>query len=61
MNSNTKTRICDKYCIGCETYTDIVNDFYGYLLCINCNATYENKTGYCSLDCCLSGHCDDSC
>ena len=32
-----------------------------YLLCEDCSDKYDNKTGYCSLYCCVSGHCDGSC
>lgn len=30
-------------------------------LCDDCYEAYDNKTGHCSLDCCISGKCDDSC
>lgn len=63
MNSGTKTDVCDKWCIGCEEYTDNLDNWgtNGVMLCEYCNEKYENKTGYCSLDCCLSGRCDQSC
>lgn len=31
------------------------------VLCDECYAAYDNKTGYCSLECCISGKCDESC
>jgi hypothetical protein len=31
------------------------------ILCDECYAAYDDRTGFCSLDCCISGHCDDSC
>ena len=52
MNSDVKTDKCDKYCddnSGCDR------------LCKECDDKYENKTGYCSLDCCLGYGCDESC
>lgn len=33
-------------------------------LCASCQLNYDengNKTGYCSLDCCVTGRCDQSC
>lgn len=34
---------------------------YGYSLCKGCINNHDNKTGYCSMDCCLGGGCDGSC
>ena len=63
MNSETKTEVCDKWCKGCEEYTDKLGDWgtNGAMLCEECNEKYDNKTGYCSLECCLGGGCDQSC
>ena len=63
MNSDVKTDKCDKYCVGCEDYTDkYCDDNSGCdRLCKECDDKYENKTGYCSLDCCLGYGCDESC
>lgn len=62
MNSEAKTTKCDKWCVGCEEWTDEVDDYtYNPPLCMKCDAIYDNKTGYCSLDCCLGGGCDQSC
>jgi hypothetical protein len=30
-------------------------------LCAECAEAYDNKTGYCSLECCITGRCDESC
>lgn len=32
-----------------------------YSLCNECLLEYDNKTGHCSLRCCISGQCDESC
>lgn len=61
MNSDIKTEKCDKWCKGCETYTDNLDDYWGHDLCEDCENAYENQTGYCSLECCLGGGCDQSC
>ena len=63
MNSDVKTDKCDKYCIGCEEYTDVYCDENSGCdnICKECDDRYENKTGYCSLDCCLGYGCDGSC
>lgn len=34
---------------------------YTYNLCDFCAKVYDNKTDYCSLDCCITGVCDGSC
>jgi len=31
------------------------------MLCADCLGEYDNKTGHCSLQCCISGCCDESC
>jgi hypothetical protein len=31
------------------------------VLCDDCYLAYDDKTGYCSLDCCITGKCDESC
>lgn len=31
------------------------------VLCDDCYNAYHNETGYCSLQCCITGKCDDSC
>lgn len=48
-------------CEGCEEYVSEVHDYHGYKLCAECCDRYDNKTGYCSLSCCISGRCDESC
>ncbi len=48
-------------CQGCDKKTELTNEFGGYQLCDECNSIYDDKTGYCSLNCCLGGSCDDSC
>lgn len=61
MNSDIKTEVYNLYCIGCGEYTDKLDDFNGVDLCDECNEIYDNITGYCSLECCLGGGCDESC
>jgi len=63
MKSEKKTDKCDKWCIGCEEFTDNLDNWNskGYDLCDDCNDKFEDKTGYCSLQCCLSGYCDQTC
>lgn len=63
MNSETKTELCDKWCKGCEEYTNNLDDWNsgGVMLCEKCNMNYENSTGYCSLSCCLGNGCDQTC
>lgn len=62
-NNKSKPNISDTlpYCIGCEEKVLNLEDWYGVYLCIDCNNRYDNKTGYCSLDCCLGYGCDESC
>lgn len=61
MNSEVKTDKCDKWCPGCEEFTDELEYIDGHNLCSECADIYDNKTGYCSLHCCLGGECDGSC
>lgn len=61
MTSETKTEKCNLLCEGCECYTDVVWDFYGYQLCEECTDAYVDRSGHCSLQCCLTGRCDESC
>jgi hypothetical protein len=61
MNSETKTDKCNKLCAGCEEYTDKYENQNAIDLCKECDDIYDNKTGYCSLHCCLGGECDGSC
>lgn len=63
MDSEFKTEICDKYCQRCDEFTDILEQSYDcrIMLCNECNEKYDNKTGYCSVDCCVSGNCDQTC
>lgn len=48
-------------CQGCDEFVDKIFNDYGYNLCEECNNNYDNKTGYCSLFCCVTGQCDESC
>jgi hypothetical protein len=51
-----------KICIYCEE--EIKQDYESSNnigLCEECDNAYENKTGYCSLECCISGYCDQTC
>lgn len=55
-------------CYNCEdetTNTELITHecvgTWKIILCDDCINSYENKTGHCSIDCCLSGRCDDSC
>jgi hypothetical protein len=49
------------YCVGCHTKYPVSELTLFEKLCPECDAKYDNKTGYCSLDCCLGGGCDGSC
>jgi len=49
------------FCKGCEEMVDELFNDHGYKLCSDCNEKYDNKTGYCSLNCCLGGGCDQTC
>jgi hypothetical protein len=61
MNSEIKTAQCDKWCSGCEEWTDELKSEHGVELCTVCDGAYFNETGYCSMHCCLGGGCDDAC
>jgi hypothetical protein len=61
MNSKVKTEKCNKFCIGCQEYTNKLIDEHGFLLCEECNEIYYDSTDNCSLSCCLGGNCDQSC
>jgi hypothetical protein len=61
MNSETKTEEFNKWCKGCEEWTNKYGEQSGNDLCEECDRKYDNKTGYCSLSCCLGGGCDESC
>jgi len=61
MNSETKTKNCKYWCIGCHEYTNELHDDNIVDLCKKCNDKYDNKTEYCSLECCLGHGCDESC
>lgn len=40
------------------------SEIYGsvhYVVCLDCEESLENKTGYCSLYCRMTGECDESC
>ena len=45
-------------CKECGSKENVYRD---YMLCENCIDKLPNVTGYCSLDCRLSGMCDGSC
>lgn len=54
----------EKYhCKGCDEMVDklSIDYFKGSQLCENCEAEFEDKTGNCSLNCCLGFGCDESC
>lgn len=44
-----------------EKQAHVSKKFTGFELCEDCETSYDNKTGHCSLDCCISGKCDESC
>lgn len=52
--------LTDKMCAWCED-VPATNEDYNVPLCDDCTFIYDNKTGFCSLHCCMSGQCDDSC
>lgn len=49
------------YCKGCDEMVNKLTNNYGTKLCDKCNDKYDNKTGYCSLSCCLGNGCDETC
>ena len=57
MNKDTKR----PYCKYCEDYVKKTYDNNGVDLCKDCDDKYSNRTGYCSLSCCVTGHCDGTC
>lgn len=61
MKSNQPTIIC----AWCEKEKSEENSQALYEIgrvCEQCiDENYENKTGYCSAMCCMSGSCDQSC
>ena len=61
MNSYEKTEQCQLYCKGCDEYCDKYGDYNGLDLCEEFDNKYDNKTGWCSLSCCLGNGCDQSC
>lgn len=63
LYSETKSEKCEKYCVGCEMYTNEFCEDNSSCdnLCKDCDDDYNNITGYCSLDCCLTGVCDGAC
>ena len=53
-------------CYWCEEYFDHnhVSDIGGYTLCTACESQYndgENISGYCGIECVMTGICDESC
>ncbi len=51
-----------KYCEGCdESFLELFYDNRINGLCQSCNEVYDNKTGHCSLSCCMGNGCDESC
>jgi len=57
IDGKTLCYVCD------DVATDLVGDF-DVPLCPECARGYEengDKTGFCSLVCCVTGSCDDSC
>lgn len=52
-----------EYCAGCDCKVpnSDMSDDTGHWLCLDCTNKYDNQTGYCGLNCCLGGGCDDSC
>lgn len=54
-----KCDVCDKTKPENEMYT--VWSYDGYKLCNDCEEQLENKTGYCSVACRITGSCDESC
>lgn len=61
MNSNVKTDKTQLFCVGCEEFTDKFGSINDKNLCVNCDDRYDNKTGHCSLSCCLGYGCDEVC
>ena len=53
-----------KQCDYCGDLTDLFLSVDKYTLCSACANQYDengDKTGYCSLECCINGRCDETC
>jgi len=50
-----------QFCEGCEELVEKLEDYTGRDLCESCSEKYDNKTGWCSLSCCLGNGCDQTC
>lgn len=54
-------KICCGWCeVLHDTETMVEAGEFG-LICQECDDTRDNKSGYCSMNCQLSGNCDGSC
>jgi len=58
-DNKIETAACE-YC-GDPINPESIQFVSGRKLCDACLTAYDNKTGHCSLDCCISGYCDESC
>lgn len=56
-----EVNVLEPACEYCGSFEDVTNEFKHFKLCGECNETYDDKTGYCSLYCCIENRCDDSC
>lgn len=52
---------CQRWCVGCEDWVEVVGNEYNVDLCPDCEDIYCNATGWCGLSCCLGNGCDNSC
>ncbi len=51
-----------KHCVYCEQ--EIMDNYLSKSidkLCAGCDCAYDNKTGHCSLSCCMGNGCDEVC
>jgi len=50
------------YCQGCdEIVVKLYSENFASGLCKECDSKFFDKSGYCSLSCCLGEGCDEDC
>jgi hypothetical protein len=58
----TVEALSEQKCVGCE---NSIGDYISFerqgTLCKECDDVYDNKSGYCSISCCVGNGCDGSC
>lgn len=57
-----RKNLSEGVCSYCQDHESLISsEVWDSGLCLICESQYENKTGNCSLHCCITGSCDDSC